>query len=227
MFLLCFCVQRFKFLCLCRQSFSLLGCQSSSLSYLSSAGWIFCPWQLQGRRLVQAGRVFFWDSWCLPFDSALFYFANWKTVSTDTIVTFSFVVCSHISAAPCCLAAAMWQIQGGEKKKLTAKMQSPKSTLKTLLPRPRLFIESALLADTAIIIMNYLLWKHTADRMKYPTVHIIRCKIKAWTLSTSSWQTAAEVSALKNRLEKFFADEISPSVADLAEVAHAFILHCL
>lgn len=106
-------------------------------------------------------------------------------------------------------------------------MQSPKSTLKTLLPRPRLFIESALLADTAIIIMNYLLWKHTADRMKYPTVHIIRCKIKAWTLSTSSWQTAAEVSALKNRLEKFFADEISPSVADLAEVAHAFILHCL
>lgn len=31
MFLLCFCVQRFKFLCLCRQSFSLLGCQSSSL----------------------------------------------------------------------------------------------------------------------------------------------------------------------------------------------------
>lgn len=82
-------------------------------------------------------------------------------------------------------------------------MQSPKSTLKTLLPRPRLFIESALLADTAIIIMNYLLWKHTADRMKYPTVHIIRCKIKAWTLSTSSWQTAAEVSALKNRLESF------------------------
>lgn len=203
MFLLCFCVQRFKFLCLCRQSFSLLGCQSSSLSYLSSAGWIFCSWRLQGRRLVQAGRVFFWDSWCLPFDSALFYFANWKTASTDTIVTFSFVVCSHISAAPCCLAAATWQIQGGEKKKLTAKMQSPKSTLKTLLPRPRLFIESALLADTAIIIMNYLLWKHTADRMKYPTVHIIRCKIKAWTLSTSSWQTAAEVSALKNRLESF------------------------
>lgn len=61
--------------------------------------------------------VFFWDSWCLPFDSALFYFANWKTASTDTIVTFSFVVCSHISAAPCCLAAATWQIQGGGKKK--------------------------------------------------------------------------------------------------------------
>lgn len=117
MFLLCFCVQRLKFLCLFRQSFSLLGCQSSSFSYLSSAGWIFCPWRLQGRRLVQAGRGFFGDSWCLPFDSALFYFANWKTASTDTIVTFSFVVCSHISAAPCCLAAATWQIQGGGKKK--------------------------------------------------------------------------------------------------------------